>query len=93
MERHGRKVGTAILDKARRRWLEWKPRDPSSQYPNRLADVMAAMELDGVLQRRQGGSGGKVWVPGPRYSEFLPQAVPQGWEPTKSAAQTPMALA
>jgi len=39
---------------------------------------MAAMERAGVLQRRHGGSGGTVWVPGPMYAEFLPQAVPQG---------------
>ena len=58
--------------------LECKPRDPSSMCPHRLADVMAAMERDGILQRRPGGSGGNVWVPGPRYAEFLPQTVPQG---------------
>ena len=78
LERHGRKVGTAILGKARRRWLERKPRDPSSRYANRLADVLAAMERGGVLQPKHGGSGGNVWVPGPRYAEFLPRTVSQG---------------
>ena len=74
LERHRRKVGTAILGKARRRWLERKPRDPRSPYANRLADVLAAMEHDEVLLRKKGESGGTVWVPGPRYQDYLPKA-------------------
>ena len=72
MEKHGRRVGTAILGKARRRWLERKPRDPSSPYANRLADVLAAMTASGVIERK-----GLHYIPGPRYSDFLPQYVLQ----------------
>lgn len=72
MERHGRRVGSLILGKARRRWLERKPRDPSSPYANRLADVLAQMVAAGVIERM-----GVHYVPGPRYSDFLPQNVLQ----------------
>jgi len=70
MEKHGRRVGSAILGKARRRWLERKPRNPSSPYANRLADVLANMTAAGVIDRR-----GLQYVPGPRYQQFLPDAV------------------
>lgn len=72
MERHGRRVGTAILGKARRRWLERKPRDPNSPYSNRLAAVLANMAAAGVIERR-----GQHFVPGPRYHDYLGQAVLQ----------------
>jgi hypothetical protein len=70
MEKHGRKVGSAILGKFRRRWVERK--DPSGKYPNLLAAVLADMTAAGVIERQ-----GLHFVPGPRYSEFLPQTVLQ----------------
>lgn len=72
LERHGRRVGTAILGRARRRWLERRPRDPNSLHKNRLADTLAKMVSSGVLERR-----GTQFVPGSRYSAFLPQPVLQ----------------
>ncbi len=72
MERHGRKVGSMILGKARRRWTEKKPRNPDSPHANRLADVLAQMVAAGVIQRQ-----GLHYVPGPRYQDFLPQIVLQ----------------
>jgi hypothetical protein len=75
MEKHGQRANLAILGKARRRWLERPPRDPSSPHPNRLADVLARMVADGVLQERRTRAGGRLFVPGRRYGEFA-AAVP-----------------
>jgi hypothetical protein len=66
LERHGRSVSMMILGKVRRRWLERPPRDPSSPHPNRLADVLARMVADGVLEKR-----GTRYVPGPGYARYL----------------------
>ena len=66
MEKHGRKIGSAILGKARRRWVERG--DPSGRHSNLLAAVLADMVAAGVIQRQ-----GVHYVPGPRHSEFLPQ--------------------
>jgi hypothetical protein len=66
IERSGRQANLAVLGKLRRRWLERSPRDPSSQYPNRLADVLARMVQDNVLQKV-----GARYIPGPLYSRFL----------------------
>ena len=45
----GGKLNSAQAGRWRRRWTERKPRDPSSPYPNRLADTLANMVRDGVL--------------------------------------------
>ena len=71
IERSGRQANMAVLGKLRRRWLERSPRDPSSQYPNRLADVLARMVQDGVLQKM-----GAKYVPGSQYSRYLAQQQP-----------------
>ena len=34
MQQHGERANLGILGKARRRWLEFKPRDPSSPHPH-----------------------------------------------------------
>ena len=66
IERSGRAANMAVLGKLRRRWLERAPRDPSSPHPNRLADVLARMVQDGVLQKR-----GAKYIPGERYAMYL----------------------
>jgi hypothetical protein len=71
LEQHGRRANLAILGRARRRWLERKPRDSKSRHPNRLLDVLARMVADGVLQERRTLAGGRLFVPGPRYGEFV----------------------
>jgi hypothetical protein len=71
MQQHGQRANLGILGKARRRWLEFKPRDPSSPHPNRLADVLARMVADGVVNQRGTRAGGRMFVPGPRYGEFV----------------------
>jgi hypothetical protein len=71
LERHGQQANLAILGKVRRRWLEYPPRDPNSPHPNRLADVLAKMVSDGVLQEKKTRAGGRLYVPGRRYQEFL----------------------
>jgi hypothetical protein len=71
IERNGRQANLAVLGKLRRRWLERAPRDPSSSYPNRLADVLARMVQDGVL-----GKQGARYIPGPLYSRFLAKQEP-----------------
>jgi hypothetical protein len=71
LERHGQQANLAILGKVRRRWLERSPRDPASPHPNRLADMLARMVADGVLQEKRTRAGGRLSVPGRRYKEFL----------------------
>ena len=66
IERSGRAANLAVLGKLRRRWLERAPRDPSSVYPNRLADVLARMVQDGVLQKS-----GARYLPGRNYPRYL----------------------
>jgi hypothetical protein len=66
LEKHGRSVSMAVLGKARRRWMERPPRDPTSSQPNRLADVLAKMVQDGVLAKQ-----GTRYVPGRNYSRYL----------------------
>ena len=72
LEKNGRSVSMAVLGKARRRWLERQPRNPSSTYSTRLHDVLARMVQDGVLAKN-----GTRYVPGPNYSRYLatPDAV------------------
>jgi hypothetical protein len=77
MERHGQRLTLDILGKARRRWLERLPRDVTSPHPNRLVDVLARMIADGVLQEKQTRAGGRLFVPGRRYGDFV-SAVPVG---------------
>jgi hypothetical protein len=71
VERNGRSVSMAVLGKVRRRWLERPPRNPSSPYPNRLADVLARMVVDGVLMKQ-----GARYVPGLEYSRYLGKPEP-----------------
>ncbi len=69
MEKHGRKVGSAILGKVRRRWVERD--DPSGNHPNLLSAVLAAMTAAGVIERK-----GLHYVPGRNYERYLPAALP-----------------
>jgi len=55
-----------VPGKARRRWLERPPRNPSLPYLNRLADVLSRMVADGVLSKQ-----GARCVPGPDYGRYL----------------------
>jgi hypothetical protein len=73
LEKHGRSVSMMVLGKVRRRWLERPPRDPSSPYPNRLADVLARMVTNGVLRKEE-----VRYVPGPAYSTYLGTPEPVG---------------
>jgi hypothetical protein len=66
LEKHGSSVSMLVLGKVRRRWLERPPRNPSSPYPNRLADVLTRMVADGVLAKN-----GARYVPGPNYARYL----------------------
>ncbi len=66
LEKNNRSVSMAVLGKVRRRWLERQPRDPSSPHPNRLADVLARMVIDGVLVKQ-----GTRYVPGRNYARYL----------------------
>ncbi len=75
MARNEQRATLSILGKARRRWLEWAPRDPGSPHPNRLADVLANMVRDGVLVEKKTRAGGRVFLPGTRYEEFLGEPV------------------
>lgn len=71
MERNGRTVTLARLQKDRRRWTEWPPRDPASPHPNRLEDVLSRMVADGVLEERKTRGGGRFYVPGAGYERHL----------------------
>jgi hypothetical protein len=66
LERNGKSASLAVLGSQRSRWLATKPRDPNSPYPNRLADVLARMVRDGVLQKQ-----GTRYVPGVNYVRYL----------------------
>lgn len=72
MERLPKKELTlGLAGKYRRRNLERPPREADSPFPNRLASTLAhAVRLD-VLELRQTRAGGKLYVPGPRYGEFV----------------------
>ena len=69
MERHGQRLTLDILGKARRRWLERPPRDVTSPHPNRLADVLAKMVADGVLQEKRRRREEDCSCQGCRYGE------------------------
>lgn len=66
----GRPAGTADLGKWRRRWLEYRPRDPSSGHRNRLEEVLARMVQDGVLKATRTAKGAWVYSPGPNYEMY-----------------------
>ncbi len=71
MERNGRMVTLARLQKDRRRWTEWPPRDPASPHSNRLDDVLGRMLADGVLEEKRTRNGGRFFVPGAGYERYL----------------------
>ena len=71
LEKLGRKVTSSDAGHWRKRWTERKPRDLASPHPNRLADTLANMVVDGVLELGQTRAGGKRYVPGPRYGQFV----------------------
>jgi hypothetical protein len=73
LEKNNRSVSMAVLGKVRRRWLERPPRDPSSQHPNRLADVLARMVADGVLAKQ-----GTRYVPAANYARYVGTPEPAG---------------
>ena len=68
----GHRKTLSLLMSKRSRWREYAPRSADSPHKNRLYDVLANMVRDGVLTKD-----GAAFVPGPRYQEFLPQAVLQ----------------
>ena len=70
ISRSGRPVSMSELGSVRRRWLEWPPRDQTSPYRNRLADVLPRMVVDGVLVRRPTGKGGMAYEPGPNFQKY-----------------------
>jgi hypothetical protein len=78
MEKLGRKLTTRDAGHYRRRMMERPARDPGSPHPNRLADTLASMVADGVLELGQTRAGGRLYVPGPRYGEFVTAAEPVG---------------
>ena len=90
LEKNNRSVSMAVLGKARRRWLERPPRDPSSPQPNRLYDVLANMMRDGVLTKQ-----GTRYVPGPDYARYLgtPDLVGAWLLSATSAASTSVSTA
>lgn len=71
MEKLGRKLTTSDAGHYRRRMSVRPCRDSASPHPNRLADTLANMVRDGVLELGQTRAGGKLYVPGPRYGEFV----------------------
>ena len=71
MERNGRTASLGLLQKDRRRWTEWPPRNPSSAHPNRLEDVLARMVSDGMLEERRTRKGGRYYVPGQNYQRYM----------------------
>lgn len=70
MDRFDKSANLAQLGHYRRRWLERKPRNPSSPYPNRMADVLANMVKDRVLERGETRKGGVVYKPGQNYDRY-----------------------
>ena len=66
LERNGRSGSMALFGGKRSRWLGRKPRDPNSPHPNRLADVLANMVRDGVLNKV-----GVRYSPGVNYGKYL----------------------
>lgn len=70
MKKHGGTVNLGRLQKDRRRWSEWKPRNASSPHQNRLEDVMARMVADGIVVEKRTKNGGRFFVAGPRYVKY-----------------------
>ncbi len=73
-DRLGRPIGTAQLGSARRRWLEYPPRDTSSGHRNRLEEVLARMVKDGALVATRTGHGALVYSPGPNAHRYRQNA-------------------
>lgn len=71
LERNGRMVSLARLQKDRRRWSDYKPRDPNSPHGNRLEDVLSRMVADGALAEKRTRNGGRYYVPGEGYERYL----------------------
>ena len=65
----GRPVGSSILGKYRRRFLEYPPR--TSGYRNRLEETLALMTQEGVLKAiPTGNAGAVVYVAGPNANRY-----------------------
>jgi len=71
----GKELTLALAGKYRSRMLKRPPREADSPHLHRLASTLANAVRDGVLELRQTRAGGKLYVPGPRYAEFV-AAVP-----------------
>ncbi len=69
-------IGSSELGKYRRRWLEYPPRDPSSDYRNRLEEVLALMVQDGVLKAAKTAKGAWIYSPGPNFDNYRFSAIP-----------------
>lgn len=68
--RFERPVGSADLGRYRRRWLEYPPRSKSSEFKNRLEEVLAKMVKDGVLKATRTSQGAFAYSPGQQFSRF-----------------------
>ena len=71
----GKELTLALAGKYRSRMLKRPPRESDSPHPHRLASTLANAVRDGVLELQKTRAGGKLYVPGPRYGEFV-AAVP-----------------
>jgi hypothetical protein len=70
VDRLGRPAGTAQFGSARRRWLEYPPRDATSGHRNRLEEVLSKMVHDGVLAATRTANGAYVYSPGPNAAQY-----------------------
>jgi len=68
--RFDKPVGSAVLGKYRRRWLDYPPRSASSGYRNRMEEVLAGMVQDGVLRALKTRTGAAVYEPGPQFDKY-----------------------
>jgi hypothetical protein len=70
VDRLGRPAGTAQFGSARRRWLEYPPRDATSGHRNRLEEVLSKMVHDGVLTATRTAQGAYAYSPGPNAAQY-----------------------
>lgn len=70
IDKYDRPVGTADLGRHRRRWLQFPPRDTTSDHSNRMGEVLSQMVKDGALQTVQTGRGAQAYVPGPNAGKW-----------------------
>ena len=69
-----RPVGMADLGRYRRRWLEYPPRTPNSQFRNRLEEVLDLMVRENVLQAHRSLRGAVVYSRGQNFGQYQSRA-------------------